>query len=194
MKRAKVGDVYSVKIPNGYKIYQWAYSIPRKGDYIRVFDGIYNSIPCNIEKIVGGPHSYIIPFYSSRAYKSGLAKLIANYPIPEKYPFPSHMIRLCRDMFGEIYQVEFTPTNGTLDEWQIFPGNCMGDFPYPYSDIRLLGHVISPNWLLYLFDIDFNLSNLHSFFPCKPGEDAAKVLRVYTDIVNSAYVNSNSKK
>ena len=34
MRRAKLGDVYCVKLPNGYKLYQWAYSIPQKGDYM----------------------------------------------------------------------------------------------------------------------------------------------------------------
>ena len=40
MRRAKLGDVYCIKVPNGYKIYQWAYSSKKRGDYIRVFDGL----------------------------------------------------------------------------------------------------------------------------------------------------------
>ncbi|MBR6646576.1 MAG: hypothetical protein IKL09_03575 [Clostridia bacterium] len=69
MKRAKVGDVYYVKVPNGYKIYQWAYSIPKQGDYIRVFEGLYADVPNEIEEIVQGPHSYIIPSYTKKCIR-----------------------------------------------------------------------------------------------------------------------------
>lgn len=63
MRRSKLGDVYATKLPNGYKIYQRAYDIPRRGDFVRVFDGLYESIPANVEEIVRGPHSYIVDFF-----------------------------------------------------------------------------------------------------------------------------------
>ena len=45
MRRAKLGDVFAVKVPNGYKIVQWAYRIEKFGNYIRVFDGLYDTLP-----------------------------------------------------------------------------------------------------------------------------------------------------
>ena len=45
MRRAKLGDVFAVKVPNGYKIVQWAYHIKKFGRFIRVFDGLYEKIP-----------------------------------------------------------------------------------------------------------------------------------------------------
>ena len=64
MRRAKLGDVYYFKVPNGYKVVQWAYSIPKDGDYLRVFNGLYKSVPDDITSIVGNPHSYINSRYS----------------------------------------------------------------------------------------------------------------------------------
>ena len=168
MKRAKLGDVYWVKVPNGYKIYQWAYSIPRKGDYIRVFDGLYDSIPTEITAIVAGPHSYIIPFYSSKAYRIGLAHLIGNYPVPAEYPFPEFQISFCRDVTG-IYKIEVMRTNfipgNAEDAFQVFKVSRMADLPPIYQKLTLLNSCVTPNWLLYLFDINFSLSALETFYP-----------------------------
>ena len=78
MKRTKIGDVYAIKLMNGYKLYQWAYTIPRKGKFMRVFDGLFDNIPNNIEDLVNNPHSYIIEFDAPRAYRVGLAQLAGN--------------------------------------------------------------------------------------------------------------------
>ena len=92
MRRAKLGDVYYIKLPNGYKIYQWAYDHHHKGTYVRVFDGLYPTIPVNIEEIVSGPHSYVLTFDTKRSYSLGLSILIGNYPVPEEYPIPEKSV------------------------------------------------------------------------------------------------------
>lgn len=72
MPRAKLGDVYACKVLKGYKIIQWAYYIERYGRFIRVFDGLYDTIPENIAQIVAGEHSYITDLFVGRAYRIGL--------------------------------------------------------------------------------------------------------------------------
>ena len=67
MKRSKLGDVFAINLPNGYKLFQRAYDIPRTGRFIRVFDGLFPDIPNSVAEIVAGPHSYIINFDTIKA-------------------------------------------------------------------------------------------------------------------------------
>ena len=116
MRRAVIGDVYCIKVPNGYKIFQWAYKIPRSGNYIRVFEGLYDSIPSNIEQIAAGPHSYMIWFNAGRAYRCGLATFLGNYPVPPEYPFPQFAIQFWQNSKGEIFAIWAVPLLGVPPE------------------------------------------------------------------------------
>lgn len=194
MRKTKLGDVYAVKVPNGYKLYQWAYSLPKKGDYIRVFGGLYDSIPENIGEIVAGPHSYIISFYSDKAYRLGMAQLLDNYPVPEKYSFPEYMITFRMDMKGNIYKICFDPVHRMTGESKRFSASHMEELPLEFQDATLLNSCVTPNWLLYLFDIDFDLSEPKRFYPAEPGTDYSAVLQPYTDIVEAALEKDREKK
>lgn len=193
MKRPQIGDVYYTKVPNGYKLYQWAYSIPRKGEYIRVFPGLYETLPSQIDKVVTGPHSYIISFHIRRAYRIGLANKIENCPVPNQYPFPKYSIWLKQNMRGTIDEMELRHTDDSIRTCYRFSGSSMIDLPKEFQSISLLHHNVTPNWLLYLFDIDFDLSDPEKFFPGAPGTDYELRLKEYTDIVNSA-MNSTTNK
>lgn len=191
MKRARVGDVYYVKVPNGYKLYQWAYKIPRKGDYIRVFDGLFDTVPENIEEIIAGPESYIISFYSGRAYRIGLAHLIGNYPVPR--PFPEKMIGFYQNMEGEIFAIDVQNAMQAQD-FQSFNVSSMAQLPKEYQDLTLLNSCVTPNWLLYLFDINFNLNDLIRFFPTIHGKNYTADISPYTQMVNEAMERDREKR
>lgn len=197
MKRARMGDVYSVKVPNGYKIYQWAYSIPREGDYIRVFDGLHEYIPTNLPKIVAGPHSYIIPFDTKRAYRIGLAQMLGNFPVPDEYPFPEYEFSLHPNGAKKIGAIVVRPTIATstaVNAGQWFRVNRIQDLPPQFQNITLLSSRLSPGWLLYLFDIGFTLYDLDCFFPGDPGANGNANLQKYTDIVNEVLARNQTKQ
>lgn len=179
MKRPKIGDLYYVEVPNGYKLYQWAYTIPRWGDYIRVFDGLYSELPNNIDQIAAGPHSYILPFATKRLYRIGIAKLIGNYPVPEEYPFPEHHVHF--DFHPESKKIIGMDVSGVFSirdgNWGYYEVNQMKDLPCKYQNIKLINSRIGPEWLLYLFDVDFNLSFPERFSP--PGQDHELALAKY---------------
>lgn len=195
MKRARMGDVYTIKVPNGYKIFQWAYSIHRKGDYIRVFDGIYETIPCNLSEIVAGPHGYIISFDTKRAYRVGLAQMLGNFPVPDEYPFPDYMLALHpggNRKIGAIAVDSTSSTNQPSIAGQWFRVSRIQDLPPQFQNITLLNSRLSPSWLLYLFDIGFTLNNLACFFPGGPGENGNAKLQKYTDIINEALAKNQT--
>lgn len=199
MKRAKIGDVYAIKVPNGYKLYQWAYSVPREGDYIRVFDGLYSSVPENLPEITAGPHSYIISFETKRAYRIGLARVLGNFPVPDEYPFPDFELALHPGRSKKIGAIVVRPTTATgttVNTGQWFRVSCIQDLPPQFQNISLLSSRLSPSWLLYLFDIGFTLCDLDCFFPGGPGENGNAKLQKYTDIVNEALAKNqtNQKK
>ena len=182
MRRSKLGDLYAIKVPNGYKLFQRAYDIPRSGNFIRVFTGLYDSIPDNLEDIVAGPHSYIINFHSSRAYRIGLAQLCGNFPIPEEYPYPEYMFRFWRHCDSGKYHVQVLRTD--LREIHKFSVSRMNELPDPFKQLTLLGEGLSPEWVLYLFDTDWSPSDLSNYTPGCSEQEYEAVLHPYAVIVN----------
>lgn len=192
MRRAKLGDVYYVKLINGYKIFQWAYKIPKKGNYIRVFDGLYEAVPENIEEIVAGDHSYITDLYATRAYRIGLIYFLGNYPVPEKYPFPQYSIRF-DERNGRIYRIRVRNENNVFEDCWYDVGSIK-ELPEKFQNVKLLSSCLHPAWLFYLFDIGFDLSAPVGFYPGLAGKAAMDKLKIYEDMVNTAVEEERRKK
>ena len=184
MRRSRIGDVYATKVPNGYKLYQRAYDIPKKGKFIRVFEGLYDSIPDNIAPIVDGPHSYIIDFPASGAYRLGLAQFIGNYPVPEKYPFPNYEFTPYQSSDGIISQIEINRTD--LSSFQVYRVSQMKDLPEEFRELKLLGWALDPPRVLYLVDINWSPANLSSFKPGRSKAEFTAILQKYVDMVAEA--------
>lgn len=183
MRRSKIGDVYFIRLPNGIKIFQRAYDIPRIGRFIRVFGGLFNTIPDNIERIISGPHSYIINFHSSRAYRIGLIELIGNYPVPDEYPFPCYMFDFWQNASG-IRQIRVR--NVDFSYFKAYDVGRLEDLPEKFRNLTLLSMTVSPDWLLYLFDTNWNPSNLMGFFPNFADNDCDNDYQVYVKMVAEA--------
>ena len=187
MRRAKLGDVFCIKVPNGYKIFQWAYRVERKGDYMRVFPGLYDSVPENIEQIVLSEHSYIIAFHISRAYRIGLAQWLGNFPVPEQYPFPKIQIAFKQDnATRDISAIDVMSADGTRNVMEIYYVKRMEQLPKAFRNEKLLNAYLTPNWLLYLFDNNFDMQHPDRFFIFGPNPEAQ--VQKYTDIIDS-YIN-----
>lgn len=183
MKRTQLGDVYAIKVPNGYKIIQWAYSIPKKGDYIRVFKGLYDCIPEKIEELVMCPHSYIIYLDIKRAYRIGLAQRLGCYVIPGQYPFPKYQMRF--DINHETKKVEAIHVMNSdfardVNKW--YDVGSVKELPKRFNDTTLLNCSISPSWLMYLFDVGFDLEHPERF---SLGIDPELTIQKYEEILQS---------
>ena len=197
MRRAKLGDAYAVKVPNGYKIIQWAYHIEKYGRFIRVFDGLYDAVPENIAEIVAGPHSYITDLYVSRAYRIGLLSWLGNYSIPEKYPFPEYGVEFCRNQHKKIYRIYLhrTPLTSDLPRFFRFEVCSIAQLPEKFQNVELLHSFFSPDWLLYLFDNGFSLEEPDILEPwIHWGENWRERYQIYLDMVHEAVNNDPLKK
>lgn len=174
MRRAKVGDLYCMKVPNGYKLYQWAYHIPKFGQYIRVFPGLYHEIPSDVEEIAASKHSYIVGFAAGKAYRLGLSEHLGNYPVPEQYPFPEYMLRA--SCYNDDHQVDVIYireiSTGNEDKYCV---SSINELPEPYRDADMLNAHFTPDWLMYLFDTNFDLDHLGWFAP-------GTAIKKYTDL------------
>ena len=191
MRRAKLGDVFCIKVPNGYKIFQWAYRVDRKGDYMRVFPGLYDSVPESIEQMVLGEHSYIIAFHISRAYRIGLAQWLGNFPVPEQYPFPKIQIAFRQDnATRDISAIGVMSADGTRDVMEIYYVKRMEQLPKAFRNEKLLNAYLTPNWLLYLFDNNFDMQHPDRFFIFGPNPESK--MQKYTDIIDS-YINKTTR-
>lgn len=182
MVRTKIGDVYYVKLPNGLKIIQWAYSVPKYGDFVRVFKGLWEEVPQDIDSVIAGEHSYIIAFDVKKAYRVGLSKLIGNFTIPEEYPFPEYMISFYRDFSGQIFKIRLKSTGRSEKGGQSFSASKLEEIPLEFQNVKLINGYMSMNWILYLFDIDFDLTMLPYYYPGSQGEEWEKALAKYTEI------------
>lgn len=185
MRRAKLGDVYAMHLPNGIKIFQWAYDIPKHGTYIRVFDGLYQTIPANIVEIVQGEHAYIIGFHVSRAYRIGLVEFLANLSVPEKYQCPMYTIEFwpyeLTDQFGVWIRPSCFDASENRNKIYSFDDlDSITDLPEEFQDVKWMDCFISPDWLMFLFDYDFTFDNPRRHWPSYVlGEKADLVLDVY---------------
>ena len=188
MRRAKLGDVYAMRMRNGYKLYQWAYKVPRWGSYIRVFPGLYDEIPQNIFQIVQAEHSYIIGFDASWAYRVGLAQFIENIPIPDEYPLPQYRLHFRKHQLDDDLVVWVRPSPSNLHENinEIYSFNVAGmeELPGKYQNIKLIDSELTAPWLMFLFDYDFDLSDLKRFNPGYVlGEKLDEVVENYENYV-----------
>lgn len=189
MRSAKLGDAYAVKVPNGYKIIQWAYNIEKFGRFIRVFDGLYEVVPEKIDEIIAGPHSYIASLHVGRAYRIGLLSWIGHFPVPREYPAPEYQISFCRDQQNHVYCINImkTPIATGLPRIFTFPVSTIAELPEQYQTVKLLNSHVSPDWLLYLFDNEFSLSNPDVFEPwIYWGDTWREKYQIYLDMVHNA--------
>ena len=184
MRRAKIGDVYAVPLRNGYKIIQWAYLVPKRGHYIRVFPEIYQSIPNDIQDIVKGPHSYILGFYVPRAYRIGLIQFIDNVPVPEEYPLPEIMLRPLVDDDGKLYGIQYTNFSNFYDLKTVYTRKA-SRVPRKYRGYNFINSYPPPAWLFYFFEYGYDMDHLYLEFPgLIPG--GCECMDYYQKIVDEA--------
>ena len=196
MRQAKLGDVYAVKVPNGYKIIQWAYHIQKYGRFIRVFEDLYDTYPKNIAEIVNAEHSYVTDLYVGRAYRIGLLEFLGNYPVPADYPFPELQIELCEKQ-GKIFGFKIEQRNDSyiFSQYSETAITTVDVLPQQYHNVKRLAHCVSPDWLLYLFDNDFSLHNLDVFYPwIYWGECWEDRYQIYIDMVENAMEKDQTKR
>lgn len=200
MRRAKLGDVYAMHLPNGFKLFQWAYRVPKQGTYIRVFDGLYKTIPANIEQIVQGEHTYIIGFHISRAYRIGLVEFVENLPVPEKYQHPMHTIEFWTYELTEHFGVWIRPSCFDTSEnrhkiYSFDDLNSITDLPEEFRNVKWMDCFISPDLLMFLFDYDFTFDNPRRHCPSYVlGEKAEEVLDGYQKRVNYLVEQDRAKR
>lgn len=192
MKRAKLGDIYYIKLPNGYKIYQWAYTHHRRGEYIRVFDGLYQNIPDNIDEIVSGPHSYVLAFDTKRSYRLGLSVLIGNYPVPEEYPMSKISVEFgpTRDKKWAFYYTVIE----TCDWFRKEVVSCFEDLPNELKSITTLEPFYSPARIFYIFDAGFDFYHLDRFDPEPIDGDTDLPYKPYFDMIEEAFKKDREKR
>ena len=195
MRRIKIGDVFFIKVTNGYKLFQWAYDIPQRGQFLRVFSGLFDTVPNNIENLVDGEHSYIIAARIRRLYRLGLVEFLANYPVPEKYPFPAYNLEPCIDQTGKVYRILFLNIGSGKPSAQFgFNVSCMRELPAEYREIKLINGYLSPALLFFLFDYGFDLDHLERMWPRNVlGDQWKEKLDEYIQIIETAEAKTKER-
>lgn len=163
MKKAKLGDVYAFKTERGYRLLHWAYTISKYGNYVRVLPNFYQDRPSDISDIIDSDCAYILDFNVSKLYRKGLLELWGNYPISEKFPFPSHDISYTPlSNFGEFQVCEST----CHQHFETFIGDHTGNvLPLKYKNIKLICGSVDPIWFIYLISSDFDLTHWNLYWP-----------------------------
>ena len=124
-------------------------------------------------------------------YQIGISKLIGNYKIPEEYPFPENMLWFWRDAkTKKTTAIEVMNVFSTFDYCETFDVSRMSDLPPKHQGEKLINAHVGVPYLLYLFDVDFDLTKLDLFSPIGDPEIA---LKKYIDIVDAAKQNAMKK-
>ncbi|MBQ3258166.1 MAG: hypothetical protein IJA67_12265 [Oscillospiraceae bacterium] len=193
-KRPKLGDVLYTKVPNGYKIYQWVFKDTRWGNLVFVFSGLYNGVPNNVQEIVSAQEGYLMSMPVGKACRIGFSTIIDNYEIPPNCVFPEFYIDWISYYEGGICFLDVTISEfETLRQVGYYPKvKCMNDLPEVHRNTKLISGIYSPDWILYLFDIDFNLNKMERR---NLGENASKYATLYHEILgkNNSFKQKNEE-
>ena len=165
MKRLKLGDILAFQTDRGYRIFHWAYNVPKKGKYIRVMPGFYQTIPNNLNEIVSGECAFIIWADINWYYKNGLFVLVGHEDVSnETYPFPEYQILLKYVDPDDDHYAFFEFNHIYRNEWE----TCRSDpfangFPERFKYLKLLNLRCSPFLMMTLLSSDFDTHNWHKF-------------------------------
>ncbi|HVG62363.1 MAG TPA: ribonuclease E inhibitor RraB [Hyalangium sp.] len=93
-KRARFGDVFEVRTPQGLAYLQYTSKHPRYSDTVRILPGLFKSRPAP-DELAGlvTQEGYFTYYLVSLALKHGLVERIGNYPIPAGLEAPSKLLR-----------------------------------------------------------------------------------------------------
>lgn len=165
MEKTKIGDVYAFKTMRGYRIIQWAYSLEKEGNFVRVFPNFHQQIPSNVEAIVSKECSYTIQFAISKLYRKGLLQLLYRAPIDSIPPFPKYYINY--HSYGKVGRFEVCEFE-CPQNFEVFDGHPDGrGLPEKYKEITLINGCVDPVWFIYLLTSDFDLQHWDLFYPGK---------------------------
>ena len=177
MKRTKIGDVYAFKTERGYRIIQWAYTIEKRGDFVRVFPNFYQEIPSNVEDIVSSDCAYIMGFYISKMYRKGLLELLYSAPLSSIPAFPKYAVGY--SSYGSIGRFQICEFERPQN-FEGFDGYPDGrGLPEKYKVLNLVRGYVDPVWFIYLLTSDFDMQHWDLFYPGKATHDA--FLKKYGD-------------
>ncbi len=93
-KKARFGDVFEVRTPQGLAYLQYTSKHPEYSDTVRILPGLFKTRPSPDELAALTTQEGYFTFYLvSLAVRHGLVELIGNYPIPAGLEAPSKLLR-----------------------------------------------------------------------------------------------------
>lgn len=111
-KKARFGDVFEVRTPQGLAYLQYTSNHPEYSDTVRVLPGLFDTRP-NPETLASlvAQESYFIFYRVTLAVRHGLVALIGTYPIPGGLEAPFKLLR-----------AGFTAPGGKVMAWIVEEG------------------------------------------------------------------------
>ena len=164
MKRYKVGDVFSFKTENGYRILLWAYRIEKFGDYVRVLPGFYDSIPDNALDIALGECSFIMSTWMTRISKTILT-YIGSVNVSDIPKMPEYQINYSD--YGKTGRYEVSEFK-CAQRFFVYEGppdsSCL---PEQFREINLVNGSVDLVWFIYLLTEGFDNKHWDLLYPGK---------------------------
>lgn len=102
MVRLKVGDVFQILTPKGKAYIQYVFNNETIGELIRVFPGLYDNQPINLEEIVTRNEEYFVHFPVKAANKQKLIDKMGNYGLPKGFDIPKLFRTIIKDNDGNL--------------------------------------------------------------------------------------------
>ena len=83
MTKPKPGDIFEIRTAKGNAYAQYTHEHAQLTSLIRVFEGLYPSLPTDWGKIVAGPVQFSTFFPLKAAVQRGISKIVAHQPVAE---------------------------------------------------------------------------------------------------------------
>ena len=89
-KRIKLGDIFEIKTSKGLVYIQYVHKNNLNLEMIKVYDGIFNQGPENLEYLKVGKERFFVHFPLLAAYKQGIVEFVCNQGIGD-FKMPQYM-------------------------------------------------------------------------------------------------------
>jgi len=83
MPRVKIGDIVEITTNEGYAYAQYTHKHQLYGALLRVFEGIYESRPSDLEEVVRHKVAFSCFFPLGTAVHRKIVSIVGNVPVPE---------------------------------------------------------------------------------------------------------------
>jgi len=102
MNKIRIGDLFEISTPKGKAYFQYVFELNGIGSLIRVFDGLFDTVPEKLYEIVNNEEKFFVYFPLKYALKYNVVRKVLSSNVPGSVQIPKKMRTPNVDKNGKI--------------------------------------------------------------------------------------------